>query len=218
MYLEAQDKINHNMNWNNVTLKQWTDIEEIFRTEYEDDILKTADVIKVLFGIEEPMELTPQEFSKKVDEMKFLKEQIPDKKLATSYTLNGTKYNFRGNITECTMGQLMDWRQYSSKTPLDYAECLSVFMIPDGHKYNDGYDMEQTISDIGTLPIGDALKVHSFFLAAQVLFTETLTNYFKRQLKKTNLPKAKKEEIMNKVKEIQEINGTFSRMHLHTVK
>ena len=197
------------MTWNDITLRKWTEIESIYKKKYEDEILQTADIISVVFDIENPMVLSPADFSKYVEQLSFLTKPIPEKKLCNSYTINETLYNFKGNIMEVSMGQLMDWRQFSTKEPLDYAECLSVFIIPDGHKYNDGYDMDKTLNDIKSLPIGDVIKLWNFFLAAQVLFTETLINYFKRLLKKTNLPKEKKQEIKQKLYQLNEITTTF---------
>lgn len=206
------------MDWNNVTLEKWNELESIYKKEYPDEILQTADVLTVLFDIENPMDLSPAEFTKYVNELNFLKTSVPEKKLCNTYTINGTTYNFRGNIMEVAMGQLMDWRDFSTNENLDYAQCLSVFMIPEGHKYNDGYDMEKTIKDIRSLPIADVLKLWNFFSSAQILFTNTLIDYFKRQLKKTNLPKEQKQEIKEKMKELEELIGTFYLTHSVTVK
>ena len=202
------------MDWTNITLSKWNQIDSIFKKQYEDEILQTADIISVLFGIDEPLDLSPQEFQKYVQELSFLKEQIPEKKLCNTYVINGTTYNFKGNIMEVNMGQLMDWRKYSTNKDINYAECLSVFMIPDGHKYNDGYDIDKTIEDLSSLPIGDVLKLFSFFVDAQTLFISTLTNFFNRQLKKTSLPKEKRDEITEMMKQLNQLtNGIFSLSH-----
>lgn len=206
------------MDWNDVTLQKWNELESIYKKTYPDEILQTADVLTVLFDIESPMDLSPAEFTKYVNELSFLTTPVPEKKLCNKYTINGTTYNFRGNIMEVAMGQLMDWREFSTNENLDYAQCLSVFMIPEGHKYNDGYDMEKTIKDIGSLPIADVLKLWNFFSSAQILFTNTLIDYFRRQLKKTNLPKEQKLEIKEKTKELEELIGTFYLTHSVTVK
>ena len=206
------------MTWNDITLRKWNNIERIINGTYDDDIMQSADLVNEIFDIDDSMLLTPQEFKSYIEQLSFLKEPIPEKKLCNTYTINGTKYNFKGNIMEVSMGQLMDWRQYSTKTPLDYAECLSVFMIPDGHKYNDGYDMDKTIEDLSSLPIADAMKLYSFFVGAQILFTETLTDYLNKELKKTNLPKEKRQEIMDKIADLKEINSTFCPMHSAIVK
>lgn len=207
------------MTWNDITLRKWTEIESIYKKKYEDEILQTADIISVVFEIENPMELSPAEFSKYVEQMSFLTKPIPEKKLCNSYTINGTLYNFKGNIYEISMGALMDWRHYSTEENLDYAQCLTVFMIPDGHKYDDGYDMDKTLNDINSLPIGDVLKLFTFFQAALQLSMDILLNYFNKLLKKTKLTKEEKVKIQNKIKELQEISDlTFSPMPSVTAK
>lgn len=207
------------MTWNDITLRKWTEIESIYKKKYEDEILQTADIISVVFEIENPMELSPAEFSKYVEQLSFLTKPIPEKKLCNSYTINGTLYNFKGNIYEISMGALMDWRRYSTEENIDYAQCLTVFMIPDGHKYDDGYDMDKALNDINSLPIGDVLKLFTFFQAALQLSMDILLNYFNKLLKKTKLTKEEKVKIQNKIKELQEISDlTFSPMPSVTAK
>lgn len=207
------------MTWNNVTLLQWKQLESIHREDFEDEILYTAEIIKLFFNVDNPMDLTPQAFQKYVEDLKFMTSPIPETKLCNVYTINGTKYNFRGNIFEISMGQLMDVRNFSTKTPVDYAEVLSVFLIPDGHKYGDGYDMDKTLSDIETLPITDVLKLYNFFLASLLLSTDILTDYFNKELKKTNLTTQEKETIRHKMKEFKEVTDLiFSRTPSATAK
>ena len=207
------------MTWNDITLRKWTEIESIYKKKYEDEILQTADIISVVFEIENPLDLSPANFSKYVEQLSFLTKPIPEKKLCNSYTINGTLYNFKGNIYEISMGALMDWRRYSTEENLDYAQCLTVFMIPDGHKYDDGYDMDKTLNDINSLPIGDVLKLFTFFQAALQLSMDILLNYFNKLLKKTKLTKEEKVKIQNKIKELQEISDlTFSPMPSVTAK
>ena len=193
------------MTWNDINLRKWNEIESIYKKQYEDEILQTADVISVVFDISDPMELSPGEFSKYVEQLSFLNNPIPEKKLCNSYNINGTLYNFKGNLYEISMGALMDWRRYSTEENINYAQCLSVFLIPDGHKYDDGYDMDKTIADIESLPIGDVLKLFNFFRAALQLSMDILLNYFNKLLKKTKLTKDQKEQIKSKIKEAQEI-------------
>lgn len=200
------------MNWKSITLNQWNQLEEISNKEYEDDILKTADIISAVYGIDNPMDLTPAEFSKYVKELSFLEEQIPETKLCNTYTINGTKYNFDGNCFSMTMSQLMDWRAFSTAEHIDYASCLSVFLVPEGHKYNDGYDIDKTLDDINTLPITDVMKIYSFWSAGFSLFTSTLTDYFSRQMKNLKLSPAQRAEMRNNLKQLNEILSTYSPM------
>lgn len=207
------------MNWKQITLKQWEELDKLSKQKFDDDILYTSEIIKVVFDIEDPLSMTPQEFQKYVEELSFMKDPIPEVKLCNSYNINGTKYNFKGNIFEISMAQLMDVRSFTTKPEINYAEVLSVFLIPDGHKYNDGYDIEKTLNDIDSLPITDVLKLYNFFSASLLLSTDIMTDYFNKELKKTKLTKKEKETIQEKMKEFKKItNLIFYHSPSATVK
>lgn len=204
------------MNWNDISLRKWKQLEQTKRENFEDEILYTAEIIKILFNIDNPMDLSPKEFSKYVNDLSFMSNPIPEVKLCNSYNINGTKYNFRGNIFEISMAQLMDVRSFTTKPEVDYAEVLSVFLIPTEHKYNDGYDMEKTLDDIDSLPITDVLKLYNFFSASLLLSMDIMTNYFNKELEKTNLTKKEKETIQEKMKEFKEMTDSIF-FHSHSV-
>ena len=189
--------------WNDISLRKWKQLEQTKRENFDDEILYTAEIIKILFNIDNPMDLSPKDFSKYVNELSFMSNPIPEVKLCNIYNINGTKYNFRGNIFEISMAQLMDVRSFTTKPEVDYAEVLSVFLIPAEHKYNDGYDMEKTLDDIDSLPITDVLKLYNFFSASLLLSMDIMTNYFNKELEKTNLTKKEKETIQEKMKEFK---------------
>lgn len=207
------------MNWNDISLRKWKQLEKINSEEFEDAILYSAEIVKVIFDIDNPMDLSPQEFTKYIEALSFINTPIPEVKLCNTYNINGTKYNFRGNIFEISMAQLMDVRSFTTKSEIDYAEVLSVFLIPDEHKYNDGYDIEKVLDDIDSLPITDVLKLYNFFSAALILSTDIMTDYFNKELKKTKLTKKEKESIQQKMKEFKEMtNLIFSRTPSVTAK
>lgn len=207
------------MNWNDISLRKWKQLEKINSEEFEDAILYSAEIVKVIFDIDNPMDLSPQEFTKYIEALSFINTPIPEVKLCNTYNINGTKYNFRGNIFEISMAQLMDVRSFTTKSEIDYAEVLSVFLIPDEHKYNDGYDLEKVLDDIDSLPITDVLKLYNFFSAALILSTDIMTDYFNKELKKTKLTKKEKESIQQKMKEFKEMtNLIFSRTPSVTAK
>lgn len=207
------------MNWNDISLRKWKQLEKINSEEFEDAILYSAEIVKVIFDIDNPMDLSPQEFTKYIEDLSFINTPIPEVKLCNTYNINGTKYNFRGNIFEISMAQLMDVRSFTTKSEIDYAEVLSVFLIPDEHKYNDGYDIEKVLDDIDSLPITDVLKLYNFFSAALILSTDIMTDYFNKELKKTKLTKKEKESIQQKMKEFKEMtNLIFSRTPSVTAK
>ena len=76
------------MNWKNITLKQWEELDRLSKQKFDDDILYTSEIIKVVFDIEDPLSMTPQEFQKYVAELSFMKDPIPEVKLCNSYNIN----------------------------------------------------------------------------------------------------------------------------------
>lgn len=189
------------MNWKQVKLKQFQQILEV-ENQKLDDTDRIAEIIKILFNVEDPLSLEILEFQKYVDEIKFIGTPIPNTKLVTQYTINNTVYSFKGNVFEINMSQLIDWRNYCKKTPLNYAEILSVFVIPQGHKYNDGYNMEKAIEDIGNITIPDAMTMFNFFVSALQMSTNLLQDYLKKQVKKLKALQPKQQKQIEKMLEM----------------
>ena len=189
------------MTWKQVKLTQFQQILEV-ENQKLDDTKKIAEIIKIIFGIEDPLSLEITEFQKYVDEIKFIGTPIPNTKLVTQYTINNTVYSFKGNVFEINMSQLIDWRNYCKKTPLNYAEILSVFVIPKNRKYNDGYNMEQTIEDIGNITIPDAMTMFNFFVSALQMSTNLLQDYLKHQVKKLKTLQPKQQKQIEKMLEM----------------
>ena len=76
---------------------------------------------------------------------------------------------------------------------------MSVFIIPKGHKYNDGYDMLQVIDDIKSIPI-PIVNSLSFFFSRQ--FKESMRifqSYLTKEMKTMNIPKEAKENLIKVV-------------------
>lgn len=184
------------MTWKDISLGQFAEILKI-ESQNLDEIDNAAETIKVVFNEPDPLNLPIDKFQKYVNELKFLSNHVDDTRLVTQFTLNGRKYLFNGNTFNMSAGQFFDWRQYTKKDPIDYAECLSVFLIPEGHKYNDGYDMDQTISDINCIAVTDAMAMFSFFVDGLQMSSNVLVDYLSKQMKGLkDLEPEKKENLI----------------------
>lgn len=204
--------------WNDVTLAEYIQLENIWQSTWPDPILENAAILEAL-GVKNPLELTPQQFSLRIVGLKFLGEQIPEARLQEKYVVNGSTYIFNGNTYEMTTAQFMDYRAFSSKEKPQYEEILSVFLIPEGHKYNEGYDMLKVQNDILSFSIVDVLALARFFRAALFLSLKTSLSYFHKQLKKTDLKKESRNEIEKKIAELQRLaDGMFSHTYFATAK
>lgn len=107
------------------------------------------------------------------------------------YEINGKTYEFMGYPDKISTAVYIDFYNTGREIPKDITDMLSLVLIPEGHKYNDGYDMDEVKDDIENhFNIEDALSVCDFFTSlSQVLLRQAL-----RQAKKM-LKKARKEGI-----------------------
>ena len=148
------------MKWSDVTLKQFLELKDIMQIEDETD--RTIAIAELLLGLD-VSNLPLSEFNKKMKELSFLKEEIPNNHIVKKVEINNRKYNIDALLGRVSTAQYVDFTNYM-KEENNITKVLSVFFIPNGHKYNDGYDMEQVIRDMESLPVDIAIS-ESFFSA-----------------------------------------------------
>lgn len=185
------------MKWNDVTLNQFLELQQIMNIE--DDTDKMLSIAELFFG-EDVTTLPLPEFNKKMKELDFLQTEVPNNHIVKKVTINGHDYAIDALLGHISTAQYVDFTNYM-KEENKIAEVLSVFFIPKGHKYNDGYDMEEVIRDMGSLPIDIAMSESFFFSRQFAQFIKIFRSYSIKQLKKTNLPKDVKENLTKVVED-----------------
>ena len=138
-----------------------------------------------------------KEFNEKVKQMVFLKDEMPNKIPPKKIEVNGRKYFLDCLLGNITTAQYVDFTNQSNTGDLN--KMLSVFVIPEGHKYNDGYDMLQVMDDINSLPIPIVNSIAFFFGRQFSVFMKIFQRYSIKQIKKTNIPKEAKENMIKAV-------------------
>ena len=185
------------MKWNDVTVSQFLELQEIIKIEDETDRLLA--IIELFFG-EDAVNLPIYEFNKKIKELDFLKTEVPKNHIVNTATVNGRKYKVDALVGHISTAQYVDFTNYMKEDPeKNITKCLSVFFIPEGHKYNDGYDMLQVIDDMGSLPIDIAMSESFFFSRQYKKFIKIFQSYSIKKIKKTNLPKEVKKNLIKVV-------------------
>lgn len=184
------------MKWNDVKLYQFNKLQELLKIENEEE--KLVSICSLLMG-EDILELPVSEFNKKIKELDFLKEEIPSNVPPKKITVNGKKYYFDCLLGNVTTAQYVDFINYSKTS--DIVKMLSVFMIPEGHKYNDGgYEISDVINDIYELPI-TVVNDAAFFFAKQFSkFMEIFQSYSVKNLKKLKLNKEVEKQLIKAMK------------------
>lgn len=180
------------MNWNNITYKQLQAIKDA--SNIEDETERMIAIAQAVFG-DDIIELPINEFANKCKELEFLKDEIPTSIKVKNVTVNGREYYFEGMLEgQISTARYFDFQNYLKTN--DEIKQYSVFFIPVGHKYNDGYDMNQVFEDIYDIPV-PILMSSSFFFERQFrLFTRIFQHYSTKQIKKLKLPKEMKKQLI----------------------
>lgn len=216
----------HKLEWSDISLDKFVEILEVqeeFKEKGLDEdisIQYTSKMITVLFGVENPETLPLDEWSLAVEYIKFLGSPVPDVKHKKEFVLNDREYSFHDNPFKISAGQFFDWRQCinQEKGSIDYKDCLSVFLIPKGHKYNDGYDFDLVKKDIGTICVIDALALFSFFVDVLQTSLSVFKDYLIHQLKEVEKGSTLQHEEMNQLKMMLEVIGMLKPEYLHQIE
>ena len=179
--------------WENITYRQLLDIREAANIEDENE--RVYAIMEAVFG-EDVLNLPLKDFNEKCKELQFLQKQIPNDLHVKNIKVNGREYYFDGLLGKITTAQYIDFQNYQ-KANNEY-KSFSVFIIPKGHTYNDGYDMEQVFNDILDVPVPILFSASFFFIRQFELFIRIFRHYSIKQMKKTGLPK----EVMENLEKV----------------
>ena len=183
------------MTWYDITLGQYLKLTDIVKIE--DTTEQTLAIGELIFGDN----LTLQEFNQKMKELDFLKSDIPTPTPPKSLNINGRKY-----FTDCLLGniktsQYIDFMNHLKANNI--VGVLSVFLIPEGHKYNDGYDMMQVMNDITDLQVPVAMGISFFFKRQLNKFTEIFQSYSIKKLKKLKVKENLKDILVKMIQDLR---------------
>lgn len=182
------------MNWNKITLNQFNKIQKAI--EIADETERLLTISEIVFG-EEVTNLPLSEYSKKIKELDFLKKEIPNNHLVNNIKVNNTTYHLIGTLGNITTAQYIDYTNHLKIG--DFAKILSVFFIPKGHKYNDGYDMLQVIQDMECLPM-DVVNSTAFFFKRQLAkFIQIFLSSLQKKVKKMKITEEQKQKILTEI-------------------
>lgn len=196
-YFSFEQKI---MTWNDITYRNLLDIREAANIEDENE--RVYAIMEAVFG-EDVLNLPLKDFNEKCKELQFLQKPIPNDLHIKTIKVNGREYYFDGLLGKITTAQYIDFQNYQKAN--DECKSFSVFIIPKGHKYNDGYDMDQVFNDILDVPVPILFSASFFFIRQFELFIRIFRRYSIKQMKKTGLPK----EVMENLEKVVNLSTTM---------
>lgn len=190
----------HMLKWSDIKYRTLLDIREAANIEDENE--RVYAIMEAVFG-EDVLDLPLKDFNEKCKELQFLQKEIPNDLHVKDIKVNGRSYYFDGLLGKITTAQYIDFQNYQKNN--DEQKSFSVFIIPKGHKYNDGYDMEQVFNDILDIPVPVLFSASFFFSRQFELFIRIFRRYSIKQMKKLGLPK----EAMENLEKVVNLSTTM---------
>lgn len=176
--------------WEELTFNEVLQIQQIISADIN-DTYKASNILAVLAGVEVDVieDLPIHKFSSLLPNIEFLHNDPPKCDHQDTYDINGHKYCLSANITDITTAQYIDYQSYMKEENPDLCKITSVFLIPDGHKYNDGYDMEAVSCDIGDMLYIDVMALAFFLRKQYALYTMITTDFLSGAMKRKKVSK-----------------------------
>lgn len=183
--------------WEELTLNEVLLIQQIISADI-DDTYKASNILAVLSGkeVDEIESLPIQKFIKLTPNLEFLQTTPKRGKHSDVYTINDKRYELHADITDISTAQYIDYQTYMKEETPDLVKLTSVFLIPENHKYNDGYKMEDVWEDIGNMKFTDVDAI-AFFLRKQfALYTMITADSLNREMKKEKVKKKDRDRVL----------------------
>ena len=210
-----KNKEKNPFDWDNITIEKYYNIKDILDDETDDDITKNVKLVAVITGKDEDevWSMDMAEAGEYISRLQFLNKfelpKNPNMKIKLpNYDLVVIK-----DLSKINVAQYVDFQNFV-KLPMKEGmeKILSIFLIPEGCKYNDGYDIIDVQKEIRkNLSFRVAEGLLSFFMEKYgTLLIHSLV-YCRHQVKKTKNPEMM-EKLEKTEKEVQQ--KLDSLMHL----
>lgn len=184
-------KENNPFDWNNITIEKYYDIMDVFDGD-EDDITKNVKLVALMLDKdeEEIWDMDMAEAGEYISRLQFLNKFDFPERPNMKINLPGYDLKVMKDVTKINVAQYVDFQNFI-KMPLrdGMDKLLSIFLIPEGHKYNDGYDiidLQGVIRRNMSFRVAEGLL--GFFLKKYGKSLVHFLGYCRRQIRKTKDP------------------------------
>ena len=194
--------------YDELTINKYLELQAMLEEEWNELELQVH-LIAILSDMtdDEVLNLSLDDYQEKVRQTSFLLEKPKTKNnIPNHIIINKKKYTICKKINELSVAQYIDYQTWMQANNGDkyIANILSCFVVPDGHKYGDGYDLEGVMRDFGEyLSIQDAINIAFFFFRKYHRLISGTLIYLDWKIKRM-ARKAKDETTRTKMKELKE--------------
>lgn len=197
-------------NFDKLTIGQYIEIQAIDRDETLDDIDKQVQTISILTGldVDEIMHRPITEYKEMAAKAAFIApENIHYHPVAKKYLVGGFELVPVRDFRKIETCQYIDFQTYAQDLDKYLVEFLSVILVPNGHRYNEGYDILDVQRAIREdMSVSDGVSIAGFFLTWCRKSIQDSLNYSKREAMKIK-DKEKREKILENIRKQERILG-----------
>lgn len=136
--------------WDDISIADYRKIRDLNLDTDLSETEKGMALLAILCDVDESevWNLSVEDAQALLSQIKWINDFKIDDRKYRHYDINGVRYNVELDVSKMTVSQYVDFQNYSKTGTEKTAEILSCFLIPDGKKYNEGYDIAEVIKDI----------------------------------------------------------------------
>ena len=145
-----------------LTLGTYMRVNAVLESDAE-DLDKQVEIIAILGGmaVDEVLLLPLSDYSRMAAQSAFLRKPCPPTQIAEDYRFGDLAPVL--DFTKINTAQYVDFQTFSKGFPQSLPQLLSVFMVPEGKAYNEGYDVQKVQEQVKQMPFPDAIGLAAFF-------------------------------------------------------
>lgn len=168
-------------------LGRYLEILEVNRDESLTDLERQVKTLSLLSDLseEEILHLPIAEYREMVGASRFVESYDEASVLvAKKYHIGGMDLIPVTDFRKVETAQYVDFQTFSADPEKNLVEILSTFLVPRGHRYNEGYDILDVHRAVReNLSVAEAVSLSAFFLTLCRQLTEDSLNYCKREIR-----------------------------------
>lgn len=166
---------------------KFMELQEIVNDEEADAVDKNIAIVSILTDID-PVELYNMpiaRFGELMAYTDFLQNPLLNVPVENKYKVCDWVLVPTVDFSKMTTAQFIDYQSYIKEANKNLVEILTVFLIPEGHNYNDGYDMARLQNDIREhMNITEASSLSGFFLLLWKSLSKAILHSLVKKMKK----------------------------------
>lgn len=195
--------------WSTLPINKFHKLYQLNKQEATDE--RPFEIVGILndMTLEQVYDMKLDEVHELMNNTIFLDTKPKIKKPQKQYIINGRKYDVFLNEKDITVSQYMDFQHLANNVEEHLAQFLSIFFIPEGKTYNNGYNIEYVQNELANhLDVETALSLTRFFfrkfkksIMHMRIFSQALITVLKRKTDSTET----KEQLMKLEKLMKEM-------------